>query len=274
MFTDVARERHFAVGKRARFIDSASRMTARALFRLVTLFLALWLGACASSVRNTSRTFTRVVIDAGHGGHDSGAKGRYAPPEKELALDVAMRLQPKLRAAGFETVMTRSDDRFIQLDQRARISNRQHNAIFVSVHFNYSPRAYPRGSEVYYKSSVSSGIARNILNQIAAIPGATSRGIKTANFRVLKKATFPAVLVECGFVTNPYEGRRCASGAFREALAEAIARGIAIQRYGGTPMVAQTTPPAAPAPAASAGSMPQPAAAPAPTQKAPASRGT
>ena len=252
-------------------------MMARALIRLVTLFLALWLGACASSVRNTSRTFTRVVIDAGHGGHDSGAKSRYAPAEKELALDVAMRLQPKLRAAGFETVMTRSDDRFIQLDQRARISNRQSNAIFVSVHFNYSPRSYPRGSEVYYKSSVSSAIARNILNQIVAIPGTTSRGIKTAKFRVLKKATFPAVLVECGFLTNPVEGRRCSNGGFREALAEAIARGIVIQRYGGTQMVAQTgAAPAgavpAPAPAPAAGSTP--ATAPAPPQKTPATRGT
>lgn len=220
-------------------------MNVSALIRLSLLAFAAFLAGCAGSVRNTSKSFTRVVIDAGHGGHDSGAKGRYAPPEKDLALDVAMRLQPKLRAAGFDTVMTRSNDRFISLDQRARISNRQSNAIFVSVHFNYSPKSHPRGSEVYYKSKVSTGIARNILNQIVAIPGTTSRGVKTANFRVLKKATFPAVLVECGFVTNPYEGRRCATGAFREALAEAIARGIIIQRYGGVPMIAQATPTAA-----------------------------
>jgi N-acetylmuramoyl-L-alanine amidase len=99
---------------------------------------------------------------------------------------------------------------------------------------------------VYYKSRVSAKIAQNILSQILGIQGTNSRGVKTANFRVLARATFPAVLVECGFVTNPYEGRRCASGAYREALATAIARGIVIQRYGGERMMAAQTPPAAP----------------------------
>jgi N-acetylmuramoyl-L-alanine amidase len=219
-------------------------MNARVLLRFFLLGLAVCLAGCAGTVRDTSRVFTRVVIDAGHGGYDAGAKSRYAGREKDLALDVAMRLQPKLRAAGFETVLTRSNDTFIPLDTRARISNRQDNAIFVSVHFNYSPKSHVRGSEVYYKSRASLSTARHILNQILAISGTTSRGVKTANFRVLKKATFPAVLVECGFVSNPYEGRRCASGAFREALAEAIARGIVIQRYGGRAMIVQAAPPA------------------------------
>ena len=227
-------------------------MNVSVMFRLCLGVVAICLAGCAGSVRDTSRSFTRVVVDAGHGGYDNGAKSRYAPHEKHLALDVAMRLQQKLRAAGFETVMTRSRDEFIALDQRARISNRQNSAIFVSVHFNYSPRSSARGSEVYYKSRPSVKIAQNILNQILAIPGTNSRGVKTANFRVLKKATFPAVLVECGFVTNPYEGRRCASGAFREALATAIMRGIVIQRYGGARLLAaQTTPTPQTAPATS-----------------------
>jgi N-acetylmuramoyl-L-alanine amidase len=206
--------------------------------------MTLWLGACAGTVKDTSRTFSCVVIDAGHGGGDNGARSRYAGREKDLALDVAMRLQPKLKAAGFETVMTRSSDRFIPLDTRARISNRQRNALFVSVHFNYSPNSGAQGAEVYYKSSCSAKTARNILNQITAIRGTGSRGVKTANFRVLKKAQYPAVLVECGFLTNRYEGRRCGSGAYREALAEAIARGLVIQRYGGLQMMAATPAPA------------------------------
>ena len=229
------------------FTDAATRMNGRVMSRILFLVLAMCLVGCAGSVRDTSRTFTKVVIDAGHGGHDNGATTRYAGREKDLALDVAMRLQPKLRAMGFDTVMTRSSDRFVSLDNRARMSNRQSNAIFVSVHFNYSPRSSAYGAEVYYKSRPSVGIARNILNQVTALPGVASRGVKTANFRVLKKATFPAVLVECGFLTNPTEGRRCASGAFREALAEAIARGIVIQRHGGVPVLAQAQPAAAPA---------------------------
>ncbi len=208
-----------------------------ALLAAAAMALLLWSG-CAVEVKDTSRTFTAVVIDAGHGGRDSGATSRYAGLEKDAALDVAMRLRPRLEAAGFRTVLTRSDDTFIPLDERARISNREKNVIFVSIHFNYSRRADIRGTEVYYHSRCSAEIARNIISQVCAIPGTSSRGIHSANFRVLKKNQYPAVLVECGYLTNPYEGRRCRSGAFRDQVAEAIARGIVIQRYGGGKMVA------------------------------------
>ena len=203
-----------------------------ALVSLALSAIACLFGACASSVKDTSRTFTGVVLDAGHGGHDSGATSRYAGREKDATLDVVMRLRPKVEAAGFRTVMTRSNDTFIPLDTRAAISNRNHNVIFVSVHFNHTPKSRIRGAEVYYNSRCSAGIARNILNQLSAIRGTSSRGIRTANFRVLKKAEYPAVLVECGYLSNPIEGRRCATGAYRELLAEAIARGILIQRHG------------------------------------------
>jgi N-acetylmuramoyl-L-alanine amidase len=175
------------------------------------------------------------VLDAGHGGHDSGTTSRYAGREKDATLDVVMRLRPKVQSAGFRTVLTRSGDTFIPLDTRAAISNRQDNVIFVSVHFNDTRRSNIRGTEVYFNSQCSAGIARNILNQIAAIPGASSRGIRTANYRVLRKAKYPAVLVECGYFSNPFEGRRCGSGTYREQLAEAIARGISIQRHGSSP---------------------------------------
>ncbi len=210
--------------------------------RIISAFAALaalFLGACSTGgVIDTSRTFKRVVIDAGHGGHDSGASTRYAGREKDLALDVALRVRAKLNGAGFDTVMTRKSDVFIPLDTRAAISNRQTDSIFVSIHFNYSPNPGIRGSEVYYKSRCSSRIADNILTQVSAIPGFSNRGVRTANFRVLKKNRYPAVLVECGYLTNPSEGRRCSSGAALESLAEAITRGIVLQRHGGASMVA------------------------------------
>jgi len=205
---------------------------------LLAMVVVVLLSGCATGVKDTSRTFTTVVIDAGHGGHDDGASTRYGGREKDATLDVVMRLRPKLEAAGFKTVMTRSSDRYIPLDTRARISNRNDNVIFVSIHFNYSPRSYIHGSEVYYRSRCSTRLAGNILSQVSAIPGAISRGIRTANFRVLKKNQYPAVLVECGYLTNPVEGRRCANGAYRDQLATAISRGIVIQRYGGERMVA------------------------------------
>lgn len=209
-----------------------------AALRFILAFVTLYFAACAGGVVDTSRSFRTVVIDAGHGGHDSGATTRYGGQEKNHTLDVAQRLRPKLEAAGFKTVMTRSDDNFIPLDTRARISNRQSNAIFVSVHFNYSPNRSIHGAEVYHKSRVSQKIAQNVLAQLTALPGVKSRGVRMANFRVLSKNRFPAILVECGFLTNPAEGRRCATGAFHDAVAAAITRGLVLQRFGGEQMVA------------------------------------
>src|SRR5689334_19482531 len=91
------------------------------------------LSACSiiapSTARNTSKTFTTVVVDAGHGGKDSGAYRKSGPPEKLVTLDVAKRLDQKLRESQIHTVMTRSSDVFIELDERVRIENRQKNAI-------------------------------------------------------------------------------------------------------------------------------------------------
>ncbi len=217
---------------------SASGKVRRTLALIAGCVAACIFSSCATGVKDTSRTFSGVVLDAGHGGHDSGTTSRYAGREKDATLDVVMRLRPKVASAGFRTVLTRSDDTFIPLDTRAAISNRQSNVIFVSVHFNDTPRSGIRGTEVYYTSPCSARIAQNILNQVAAIPGASSRGIHTANYRVLRKALYPAVLVECGYFSNPIEGRRCGSCEYRELLAQAIARGILIQRRGAGAMLA------------------------------------
>ena len=204
----------------------------KAWLPLLALAVVSLLSGCATGVKDTSRTFTTVVIDAGHGGHDNGATSRWAGREKDHCLDVARRLEPKLRAAGFHTVMTRSNDTFIPLDRRARISNSQGNAIFVSIHFNHSGRRAASGAEVFFRSRPSRGIARKILNEIDELPGTGSRGVKTANFRVLKRNAYPAVLVECGFLSNPSEGSRCASSGYRESLASAIATALVEQRHG------------------------------------------
>ncbi|PYI75558.1 MAG: N-acetylmuramoyl-L-alanine amidase, partial [Verrucomicrobia bacterium] len=114
----------------------------RSVNRIVTLAFVALLPACASmrtrAVKDTSKTFKTVVVDAGHGGKDSGAYRRYGPPEKLVTLDVAERLDHKLRESQLKTVMTRSSDVFIPLDERVNIENSQKNAIFVSVHFNDS----------------------------------------------------------------------------------------------------------------------------------------
>ena len=183
-------------------------------------------------VKDTTRTFTTVVVDAGHGGKDNGAFRRFGGAEKNATLDVATRLAAKLRESQFHVVMTRSDDVFIPLDERAAISNRQRNAIFVSVHFNDSGRRGIRGFETYYRSPVARPLAYRIQQQIMTLPGAVNRGVKTANFRVLRKAAYPAVLVECGFLSNRKEGAAARSATRRDDLADKIAEAIVDQRYG------------------------------------------
>ena len=194
------------------------------------------LASCSSvsqpRVKDTTRTFTTVVVDPGHGGKDNGAFRRYGGAEKSANLDVATRLARKLREAQFRTVMTRSSDVFIPLDERAAISNRQNNAIFVSVHFNDSRRRRIRGFETYYYSPVARNLAHRIQQRLITIRGASNRGVKTANFRVLRNALYPAVLVECGFLSNRKEGAGARDASYREELAEKIAAAIVDERYG------------------------------------------
>jgi N-acetylmuramoyl-L-alanine amidase len=186
----------------------------------------------AIRVKNTTRTFTTVVVDAGHGGKDNGAFRRYGGAEKNATLDVATRLASKLRESQFRVVMTRSGDVFVPLDQRAAISNRQNNAIFVSVHFNDSGRRRIRGFETYYHSPVARPLAYRIQQHLMTLPGAANRGVKTANFRVLRNAEYPAVLVECGFLSNRTEGAAARTASRRDDLADKIAEAIVDERYG------------------------------------------
>src|SRR6266568_5365897 len=146
----------------------------RLVNRIVTIGFVALLPACASmrhaAVKDTSKTFTTVVVDAGHGGKDSGAYRRSGPPEKVVTLDVAQRLERKLRESQLKTVMTRSSDTFIPLDQRVNIENSQKSAIFVSIHFNDSRKRGIHGYETYYHSSVSSELADRIQTKLMTIP--------------------------------------------------------------------------------------------------------
>lgn len=204
----------------------------RPLSRAVVVTLAGVLAGCATPIKNTSRTFGTVVVDAGHGGKDSGAYRRHGPPEKFLALDVAQRLNRKLRESQLRTVMTRNSDVFIPLDQRVAIGNSQGNSIFVSIHFNDSRKRGIHGFETYYRSPLAYELARRIEAKLLALPGAVNRGVRTANFRVLRKANYPSVLVECGFLSNKNDGREARNAGYREQLADKIAEAIVEHRYG------------------------------------------
>jgi len=204
--------------------------------RLVTIALFASLAACSTvtttGVKNTSKTFNTVVVDAGHGGKDSGAYRRYGPPEKMVALDVAQRLNRKLRESQLKTVMTRNSDVFIELNDRVAIENAEKNAIFVSIHFNDSRRRGVRGFETYYHSGASFDLAHGIQQKLVTIPRSKNGGVHTANFRVLRLASCPAVLVECGYLSNRSDGSQARDSEYRELLADRIAEAIVEQRFG------------------------------------------
>ncbi len=208
------------------------------MHRIWLSFLSLAAVVCLTSCstpgvsgrQNTSRTFTTVVVDAGHGGRDSGATRRYGPPEKASTLEVAQRLNRKLRESQFHTVMTRSSDVFVPLDERVRIGNSQANSIFVSIHFNDARRRGVHGVETYYNSAYARSLAQRIQQKLLTMPNSSNRGVRTANFRVIRNAVYPSVLIECGFLSNRGEGGQAGSSGHREMLADKICEAIVEER--------------------------------------------
>ncbi len=192
-----------------------------------------------------------VLLDPGHGGNDSGARGQGGLTEKELTLDVANRIHFRLVGQGVEAYFTRDGDRFVSLDDRGRAAADRRAALLVSVHFNQASNAEASGVETYVmpesgqrstsgmedklRNVKHSGnrfdganmiLARSIHHQLLRTLQAQDRGIRRARFVVLRDATCPAVLVECGFISNSAEREKIRTPAYRASIAAAIALGI------------------------------------------------
>ncbi|MCA2977390.1 MAG: N-acetylmuramoyl-L-alanine amidase [Myxococcaceae bacterium] len=128
----------------------------------------------------------RVVIDAGHGGHDTGAIGPTGVREKDVALAVTLRLKAKLEAMGLEVVLTRGDDTFVALDERTRIANRHHGDLFISIHCNAAPSKALRGIETYTLNTSSN---RYSVRLAARENATTERGINDLQYILADLAT-------------------------------------------------------------------------------------
>jgi N-acetylmuramoyl-L-alanine amidase len=194
------------------------------------------LGGCGGGAFGPgSGSFNTVILDAGHGAHDRGARARFGKNEKDLCLDTALRMKPLLERAGFRVVMTRDRDVFIPLSRRTSISNRQRNAIFVSIHYNWARRTGAKGFETFYYTSKSRRLAGNIQQEILRAYPSLNRGVKNARFYVLRNNSKPAVLVELGFLSNPDDNTQVQKAHVRQRLAEAVVRGIIEERRGRNP---------------------------------------
>lgn len=168
----------------------------------------------------------KVCIDAGHGGKDSGAVGAKVT-EKWIALDVANRVATKLQNSGMEVVMTRDSDYFVELADRATISNNTGADIFVSIHCNSASES-ATGTEVwnYPGAAEDKRLAQSILDKLIVRTGFRNRGVKEENFAVLRLTKCPAALVELGFISNLQEEQTMMGFDYQDQASTAIVEGI------------------------------------------------
>ncbi len=169
-----------------------------------------------------------VAIDPGHGGFDPGAVGPNGLKEAHVNLAVALKVAEKLRKAGVEVKLTRTSDVFIDLQPRCDIANSFGADYFVSIHCNSAGTPEAKGTETYCYKFGGKGeiLAKAIQAELIAATGRANRGVKTANFYVLRQTNMPAALTELAFISNPEEERLLGSPDYQEKCATAIARGI------------------------------------------------
>ncbi len=192
-----------------------------------------------------------VILDAGHGGIDSGATGALGK-EKDAALDVVIRAKKLLQENGYQVRCTRLTDFLVPLEKRAQFANRHANAIFVSVHFNKSNRGAATGLETYclaprgvpsmdeenlsYSDYVQHrghandpaniALATTVHAALVRNLGLTDRGVKRARFVVIKNVTIPGILIEGGFMSGTPDARLIATPEYRQRIAQCILDGV------------------------------------------------
>ena len=209
---------------------------------LYLTFMANFSAAEASSMPITQKT---VIVDAGHGGDDGGAIGIDGTVEKDINLDIALKLEKILKFYGFNVIMTRTQDvmtcddgldslrkrKISDIHNRFELMRKNPDAIFISVHQNKFEDSSQHGTQVFYSGNDerSKGLAE-------AIQSSVTLTLQRKNDRVVKKsgsgiyllyhAKIPAVLVECGFISNSDEVKKLKDESYRMKLAILIADGL------------------------------------------------
>lgn len=206
------------------------------LLPLLLLFDGSGLHAKEKRVKYSKQPALQVIVDPGHGGEDYGTHSIEKPyfHEKFLTLTASFMLRNHLKNMGYDVIMTRQKDQAVELEERANISNKSLPALFVSVHFNSAANRDAKGIEVYYFSSKenvnlsndSKLLADKVLDHMLHLSKAKSRGVKHANFSVLRNNNAPAILVEGGFLTNKEEMSLIKEPQYLNKLALGIAYGI------------------------------------------------
>lgn len=213
---------------------------------LIILFLAV-LGICASrevmhsvSGNADEGTGNYVIIDAGHGGVDSGKVGVNQALEKDINLEIAKKLQNILEKKGFRTAMTRTDDKGLyeegssskkadDLKNRCEFINKEKPALAVSIHQNSYTDAGVHGAQVFYftHSSQSEQYAEIFQQCLCGVDPSNTRKAKANDtYYLLRKTEVPVVIAECGFLSNHEEAEKLTGEEYQEQIAKALAEAI------------------------------------------------
>lgn len=201
------------------------------VFFILAMFFKLFIGNSAEpAMLQLPWSFgkTDIVLDAGHGGTDPGTIAGEVQ-EKDLTMAVTLKTEKILKDAGYRVRMIREDDRFIDIHERAEEANERDAKVFVSIHCNYSEEGPGSGIETFYaesKGEDSRNLAKIIQSKVIETTDASDRGIKTADFVVVKETKMPAALVETGFLSDAEEKALLLQESYQEQLAEGIAAGI------------------------------------------------
>lgn len=171
-----------------------------------------------------------ITVDAGHGGNEKGSIGCLGDFEKNITLDVALKLQKELRKMGANVVMTRETDEKVTLKKRVEITNETDSSLFVSIHCNALPdHLNPlehRGTSVYYYYPQSRNLALSILDAMNTEAQTQNDGVRQGSLAVVRNTNALSVLVELAYLINPEDNALLVSEKFRDKCAKAIAHGI------------------------------------------------
>ncbi|MBM7556913.1 N-acetylmuramoyl-L-alanine amidase [Halanaerobacter jeridensis] len=182
-----------------------------------------------SSFQSLSRIKPLIVLDPGHGGLDPGAIGVTGLKEKIVNLEIAVQLQRMLEKAGYNTLLTRKNDRFIPLLERAQLANFKEADLFISIHANSNPRSTIRGTATYahwYASKDNWALAWYVQSEMIKRTSLADNGLKAANFSVLRETKMPSLLLETAFLSNRVEERLLNSVSFQSKIAAGVTAGI------------------------------------------------
>jgi len=179
------------------------------------------------SKEDQPREYYKVFIDAGHGGSDPGALG-FGYRESDLNLQIAKKIESKLKSRGIDVKMSRTSDIYYSLSERAEMANDYGADAFVSIHQNSAESASANGIETYYNRNKEEEkpLSNDVQTQVINKTGATNRGVKNAEFTVLVKSNMISALVECGFISNESEVKNLSDSDYQDKLATGIADGI------------------------------------------------